>query len=210
VSDEPIQFEKAEFAGPSATACAACGRRIVETYWEANGHLVCTECKDKLTGKRESATGLALSWGLAVAAVGALGWALLLKAGIVAGLLAVGIGWGMGWAMHRATEGRTTRFLQVAAVLLTVLSVVAGFGTYFVWEFDGEVSLGVVITALLVGVLAIKESSPLTWLIIGFGLWEAWRRTAPPVLNVTGPYRLSAQQKPAEPAAPAPEAPTGG
>src|SRR4051812_2497654 len=80
VSDEPLQFDKAEFsAGGSVTTCAACQTRISGTYWEANGHLVCTECRDKLVNRKESpdVLGKAFVYALGVAAAGSIAWALL-------------------------------------------------------------------------------------------------------------------------------------
>ena len=32
--------------------------------------------------------------------------------------------------------------------------------------------------------------SPISLLIFGFGLWEAWRINRPSEVNVTGPYRV--------------------
>ncbi len=49
------------------------------------------------------------------------------------------------------------------------------------------------------------KEAPLGLLIIGFGLWEAWRRTRPLPMEVTGPYRVPV---PAEPAPLAPPAAT--
>lgn len=212
VSDSPIQFEKAEYEGGARDACAACGARIHDTYWETNGQIVCGRCRDKLLRDRApGAIAQALSWGLAVAAAGSLAWALALKAGLVAGIIAVGIGWGMGWAMQKATERRTNRTLQVAAVAFTLLSVLGGFATFFLFSFEGALTPASVATASVFAFIALfRESGPLTWIIVAFGLWEAWRRTAPVEWNVTGPYRLSeTAPAPADPPPPA-EGASGG
>jgi hypothetical protein len=67
---DPIQFDKAEPAGPApAAACTVCERPVTDAYFEANGRMVCRACRSKLVAEwnRGSSAGRfvrAALWGL--------------------------------------------------------------------------------------------------------------------------------------------------
>ncbi len=206
----------------AATTCASCNRTISDEYFEVNGKLLCPPCEEtvrkSLTGGsgtrrlfRASALGV-----LAAACGAALYFGISRVTGYNLGIVAIVVGWMVGWAVHRGSEGRGGWGYQVLAVLLTYLAVAMSLAPEVAEGFSrnepqaasapsnetqsaggpepiqgpvGAIAIGVVSLAapVFVGIEA-----PISGLIYGFALWEAWRRNRRLQLNIAGPFKVRA------------------
>lgn len=210
VPKDDLQFDKAEFAAPAtAPACASCQAQIGSTYFEVNGHVVCEHCSVSLVAGESVASSqppyfAALGWGVLAAVGGAIGWALMLSAGIQLALVSIGIGWLVGKAIHRATRGRGGLPFQLMAVTLTYLSIVAGWVPHVLKingiPLDSKTFVAAFIPTLPLPVTGVGV---LGVLILVFGLYQAFRMNPEVKFNVRGPFQLASRP-------PAVGSPTGG
>ena len=133
MSTPPLNFQRAVFAGePTADQCAYCGRGIPGEYFRVGGHLACPVCAQQaqsLVPPNEHKVYLhALSYGVAAAVLGCIGYALLsITTGWTIGYAAIGVGYMVGWAMRRAAKQHGGRRYQWAAALLTYAAVAVAF-----------------------------------------------------------------------------------
>jgi hypothetical protein len=196
----PLQFETAEPAtgADAAKQCAACKAAIDNAYHLANGKVICARCRDSVVGAQEASArgrlGRALLYGSGAALLGgALYYAVVAITEMQLALVAIAVGFLVGRAVHRATGGFGGRGYQVLAVLLTYLAIAGSFVPQVLaqGQTDGHAfSFTVaVITSLMLPVLVVADS-PIITLIIGIGLWQAWKQTRGTQLEVTGPYFL--------------------
>ena len=174
------------------------------------------------TPRGAGAIGRALLFGGAAAVLGAiLYYAVIAITRFEIGLVAIAIGYMVGYAIRMATRGRGGRRFQVMAVILTYWAVGLAYtplamrGASRQQETTQQSAasaeaaeapslrrslLGL---ALLVGftfalpVLVIASSLPgglISAAIIAFGMHQAWRMTAAPQFEISGPYRVGAAQ----------------
>ncbi|HEY3450468.1 MAG TPA: hypothetical protein VGK67_29200 [Myxococcales bacterium] len=136
-----MQFDKAEPASTAASdagaACAICSAKIVDTYFEVNGKVVCPACKGQLEqaltgGSRTKRAIKAAVFGTLVAAVGAGIWYAIRAAtgyeiGLISIVIVIGVGVGVGMAVSRGSEGRGGWFYQAMAMYLTYSAVVVTY-----------------------------------------------------------------------------------
>jgi hypothetical protein len=127
-----IQFEKAEFS--SGEHCILCQNRLQSPYFRLNGSTVCSSCAEKARFDHQfhqsQGAGLARSvlFGVGAAVVGAVIYgAIAVLTGYEFALIAIFIGWMVGKAMMRGSRGIGGRRFQVVAVLITYLSITAGY-----------------------------------------------------------------------------------
>lgn len=141
---DDLQFSTAEPSAPltphsdagTAAACAECGQPIARYYFTVGGRTMCASCKVKveraLAGEGTSRAGrisksLALGFGAAI--VGAAIWfGIAAMFDLEIGLVAILIGFMVGRAVQMGSGGRGGRRYQVAAALLTYLSIAMSYG----------------------------------------------------------------------------------
>jgi hypothetical protein len=185
----PVPAPLAEIA--AGTPCGRCQTRIDDHYFVANGHVVCDPCRSSLEGSTSRAVGLGvaaavLSAGLyyVVYAIWQMNFVLI---AVIAGVL-------IGLSVRRGAQGNRARKFRWIAVGLTYLSVVS---TYYpallaLPGVDGQLSAALR-SLYLPFLMLISMKNPVTLILLGFGLHEAWKLSAPHVVNVDGPF----QAKPA-------------
>ena len=122
---DDLQFQKAEFAGRTCTACRAA---IGDTYYQIQGRDACPTCAQLrlATQNATDSTGKMFKgflWGSGAAFLGSAGYAILLYMHAQLSIVSIGIGWLVGTAIKKGTEGHTSRKYQVMAVLLTYLAI---------------------------------------------------------------------------------------
>lgn len=240
MSDIPsLQFDRPDFSATPQTAvvCAGCQQSVVQSYYEINGNLVCSSCRERIAegddGSRAARVLRACAGGLAVAVAGALLWWGVRKvSGYEVGLISIAIGVGVGKAVRWGSRGRGGWAYQLLAVLLTYASVA---GNYMpdVWQAmrdqankeeaasvaaspkqlasasakpavvkakiaSNEISIGqFALAMLLLFVMAAAVpffagvSNIVGWLIIAFGLFEAWKINRRVPLTINGPYSVA-------------------
>ncbi|MCY1040645.1 hypothetical protein OV208_04865 [Corallococcus sp. bb12-1] len=226
-TDAPLQFDRAEFTEPPpAPRCTACQRAITRTYFEVNSHLLCPECRDTVEasmvgGSKSKRFLTATVFGIGAGLAGAAVYYGVSLTGYNIGLIAVLVGWMVGTAVFKGSDGRGGAGYQVLAILLTYLSVAGSLAPDVYKELTaqpveaaaGEAptdeealsSSGNVVLAGVISVAApvlVGINSPLSGLIYGFALYEAWRRNKRAELNIAGPFRLAEAAPASEEAAP--------
>lgn len=212
----------------AAAQCTSCQRAITDTYFEVNGHLLCPSCREQveasLTGGSKSGRFFrALGLGAGAAAAGALLYfGVSAATGYNLGLIAVAVGWLVGAAVRKGSDGRGGAFYQLLAVGLTYLSICAslapdlyeGLSTPPAAEavaegepaeessslHEASVAVRVIVAGIasLAAPVLVGFESPISLLIYGFALWEAWRRNTRPVLKIDGPFQLAPVAQAAE------------
>ena len=110
---EPLQFDKAEYAGTASdTDCTQCQRPLAGQYYEANGALICGSCKASLEAARSGGSRLgrfakASALGFLTAALGTAIWyGVRALTGYEFGLLAILVGLGVGGAVRAGSNAR--------------------------------------------------------------------------------------------------------
>jgi hypothetical protein len=208
-----MDFEKADYGeNRTAASCVVCQQVISQTYFTVNGNTICPACRDNLHAHTTTPRGsfmLAAGMGTAVALAGTgVWWAITKFTGYEFGLLAVGIGIMVGKAVQRGAGMRPGVHFQVLAVALTYLSIVGAYVPVLLKAMtDGTdepspLTLSRFVTVVLIAMAApflqgIKNA--LGILIIGFGLWEAWRYSRVTKIDIAGPYQLRPASPPALP-----------
>jgi hypothetical protein len=208
-----LQFERAEFgAAPPARNCTGCHQPVAGPYFDVNGQPFCAACTASIRQAHGdspggAAFGRALGAGLVAGAVGSSLFYLVEKiSGYQLSILAIAVGFLVGRAVRWATGGRGGVIYQILAVVLTYAAIAFSW-LPFVAERQGA-SLGVLDVVLqtpfiLSLPILIAREWPFSLVILGIGLWEAWKFTAPVKLAITGPFEVS----PSAPPVPAPPAP---
>ena len=106
-------------------------------------------------------------------------------------ILAIAVGFLVGRAVRWATGGRGGVIYQVLAVVLTYAAIAFSW-LPFVAERQGAALdvVDVVLQApfILSLPILIGLERPFTLVILGIGLWEAWKFTAPVPFVITGPF----------------------
>lgn len=209
---DSLQFERAEFADPQAAeaACAACGSRITDTYWEVGGRVACERCRAALVEAQGqgSPPGRFLKALLFGCAGGALGAALWYVVRVVThyelGLIAIVVGFFVGTGVRSGSGGRGGRLYQCLAVLITYAAIAStqlpdiyAAISQGAREGNPDQSVSVVLVAVLSVAYAIAApflggiQNAIGILIIGIALWEAWKINRRVSAAITGPYRLA-------------------
>jgi hypothetical protein len=131
-----LQFEAAEFVSPQASArtCAVCHKEIADTYFTANGKIVCGSCRaglaQSLTNRAGGTTRFlrACLFGLAAAVAGFLIYfAVGVLTGMELGLIAVLVGFMVGAAVRNGSRHRGGWLYQSLAIFLTYSAIASSY-----------------------------------------------------------------------------------
>jgi hypothetical protein len=217
-----LQFDRATYAAPSAggaaavAPCGGCKRPLADQYWKWHRLLVCETCRDGLDAKlREtqsaSAFGKAFLQGGGAALACGVAYAIFVAvSNIQFALATIGIAIVVAQVVRKASGGVSGRRFQLLAVALTYVASTMGYAPaiFRAVNHSAHPVASPLALVLLVGVTLISPfleitEAPLGALIIGIGLWEAWRRTRAVPLRIEGPFRVAPPPPPAPEAAPA-------
>jgi len=137
-SPQDLQFQHAEpiaeatSSEGSASACVACKQPIGDTYYHAQGHVLCPPCAERLQAGQQAVPALSLMraalYGGGAALAGCTLYALvaiILHAEI--GIIAILVGWMVGKAIRHAGYGRGGRPQQILAVALTYFAITTSY-----------------------------------------------------------------------------------
>lgn len=139
---------------------------------------------------------------LPVAALGAgLYYAIAALTGFEFGLIAVLIGWVVGMAIMKGSGGKGGVPYQILAVALTYLAIAGTYLPYAMGALDSvdftNISAQIFIELVTVLILALAVpflmgfQNIIGLLIIGFGLYQAWKGTKKIEVNVMGPFDIN-------------------
>lgn len=193
-----LQFDHATYDAPKAgVVCGMCGKPVEGEYWQWLGRVACASCRDQVGRLEERAASpevfakaAALAMGTAV--VCGLGYAVFVwVAKVQFALVTIGIAYAVAAVIRKSTGNVSGRSYQVMAVLLTYAASTMGYAPYFLrGELPSAAQTIALLPYVLVAPFMAAREAPIGLLIVGFGLWEAWRRTKPLPLVVTGPFRV--------------------
>ncbi len=195
---EDLQFERADFGtAPAAMACTGCHQPIAGEYYDVNGKPFCAACTAAIRQAHGDSPGgaafaRALGAGVAAGAVGSALYYIVEKiSGYQLALIAIAVGFLVGRAVRWGTGGRGGVLYQVLAVALTYVAIAFSWLPFVLERGQDSVGIGdlIPLTTFLLGLpIRIGLESPFTLVVIGIGLWEAWKFTAPVPLAISGPF----------------------
>jgi DNA-directed RNA polymerase subunit RPC12/RpoP len=214
MSNEGLQFDRAEYAQPAATrvSCATCSREIVQSYYEVGGKIICSDCRERREHGLEGGGFVrflrASGAGLGAAVLGAVLWyGVRALTGYEVGLISIAVGIGVGKAVAWGAHGKGGWLYQLLALFLTYTSIVTNYVPDIVQGMVGEgMAAGpfVYVVAFLISYAApflMGFQNIVGMLIIAFGLWEAWKINKRSNDVVSGPFSVTPAQAPIAPAA---------
>jgi hypothetical protein len=138
-SPQDLQFQHAEpvaeataASGSSARNCVVCKQTVGDTYFHAQGQIVCPLCAQRIQTGQQAPPALSLMRAALYGGVAALGGctlyalvAIVLNAEI--GLIAILVGWMVGKAIRHASHGLGGRPQQILAVALTYFAITTSY-----------------------------------------------------------------------------------
>jgi hypothetical protein len=198
---DSLQFQKAEFAD-SRPVCAGCKNPIEGSYYQYGGRAICAACSEHIRLAQmqmpREAPSLArpLLFGAGAAVACSAGYAVItLLSGLELALVAILVGYLVGRAVRIGANGVGGRPLQILAVALTYVSITISYVPLILRQVSpGQIAK---VLPLITGLALVSPlmnlrsgvSGILGLVIIGVGLMQAWRQTAPRrMLALTGPF----------------------
>lgn len=209
----PFNFERVEYGPPGQgtdeqgpLACRNCQTALTDTYHDVGGNTVCGACRRRIETALTGGPGAfwrALVYGIGAALAGALVYYIVLVAlRMQIGFVAILVGYMVGRAIRKAVPGGG-RTYQIMAVLLTYWGITLSYVPVLYGNFMHRRGVGspayllayAFATSLIVPVLRLTHdfSGILTPLIIGFGLWQAWKLTQGREVPISGPFPVAAR-----------------
>jgi hypothetical protein len=203
---DDLQFERADYAAPRTMACSACKSAILTEYYSANGQVLCAACAEGMRqfmagpGLGVTRFGQAVLFGLGAAIAGAAVYAgVMIFANAEWALISIAIGWFVGKAVRKGSRNRGGWRYQLLAALLTYTAICGAYAAVG-WHQIGHPDLSQIVT-LLVLMYALPfiggVQNVIGWLIIGFGVWQAWKMNQPLQVEITGPHAIGTGPQPA-------------
>ncbi len=212
---DSLQFERAVFQQPRAASCSRCGRKIADSYYEVDGAISCESCRQQGEFERDSIPTAqrlvrSVAFGSLAGALGALlYWGISALTGYQFGLIAIVVGFMVGLAVRAGSYAKGGWLYQAIAVALTYASIVSTYvpdlaepllasrGSSEPLSLLGKLAFVALAFAfaLIAPVLAGTDNI-LGLIIIGIGLYEAWKLNKRRELVVSGPYHLGEQRVP--------------
>jgi hypothetical protein len=170
----------------AGTPCGRCHTSIRGQYFVANGHAVCANCRESLDGSAARAVRLGVGAALLAAALYYFVFAVwhmnFVLIAVIAGVL-------IGLAVRRGAQGNRAPRYRFIALGLTYLCVVSTYlPALLAMPGVSSPAMAAVRALYLPFLMLISMKNPVTLILLGFGLHEAWKLSAPPVVNVDGPF----------------------
>jgi len=144
---EDLQFESTTTEHSDEVACSACDKPVRDTYFMANGAMVCPECRLELLSTAPTGTAFgrlskAIGFGLVGGAIGAAVYFLIVKlTGYEVGLVAILVGFLVGAGVKLGSAGRGGFGYQTLAVGLTYLAIVSSYVPLMIDEMNSDMLL---------------------------------------------------------------------
>ena len=140
-----LQFQHAEVippagaSGPASQLCVACKRPTGETYYHAQGRVVCPACAQRIQTFQQAPPPMSLARAVLYGAVAALGGSILYAAvaiitGWEFGLVAIVVGYMVGKAIRHGSHGLGGRPQQILAVVLTYFAITTSYIPVLIYE----------------------------------------------------------------------------
>jgi hypothetical protein len=197
---EPMDFDKAQFeqADGAALSCALCQEPLTGTYYSLNGHGVCEACLAQRRAGQKGSFFAALGLGVGAGVVGAAVYYGIRKlTGYDLALITIGLGILVGLAVRRGAGQKQSVLYRLMSVALAWIAMAITYAPSIAEDMQGGDDSGLSGLALWIAAAILSMTVPfflisgmevIALLIFGFGLWEAWRLSAPPPFIVEGPF----------------------
>jgi hypothetical protein len=136
---EDLQFRRAQPIGPDTKTCIVCKQPIAGDYYNANGNILCPQCKQRIEAHQQppphtSLLRAALYGGGAALAGCAIYATVSITTGLEIGLVAILIGYMVGKAIRYASRGLGGRPQQILAVALTYFAITTSYIPVFIYQ----------------------------------------------------------------------------
>jgi hypothetical protein len=234
-----LQFDRATYKGADpgpagGVPCANCKGPLGDSYWKWQQHIVCSRCKDRLSGVlADSQSNKRLAKAILTGGATALGCGIAYAVfvgvtHIQFALATIGIAFLIARVVRQASGGVGGVRFQVVAVALTYLSATMGYipgiwrglqeaaaehdkadekesaspaaqpGTAADAKPKASAAGFLVAVAFLLGLMLAAPflevtEAPFGLIIVAIGLWEAWKLSRGPPVQLEGPFRVGAQ-----------------
>ena len=196
-STADLQFDRAETAPEKARMCVACKLAPGPAYYEVQGQTVCGRCARGIEARWRPAAASTLPtaaiYGLGAAAAGC---AIYARVAIVfhlqLELIAILVGYMVARAVRYGSGGLGGRPQQILAAALTYFAVSASYLVIVAYSSGRFLQVIPLLMFLAAGpflMVAKNSSAVLSLVIIGFGVWRAWKMTAQPKVSIAGPFQ---------------------
>jgi hypothetical protein len=140
---DKLQFDRAEPEGGVSAVrgtmtCTVCGGVLKDSYYVANGHIVCDTCRrsaeaDRNRGGSAGRFSKALMLGILATIACSVVWYVVLKATDSQwGILAVVVGLVVGGAVRKGSNGRGGWRYQILAIVLTYTAIVSSYVPFII------------------------------------------------------------------------------
>jgi len=136
---EELQFRRAQPIGRDTKTCIVCKQPIAGDYYNANGNILCPQCKQRMEAHQQppphtSLLRAALYGGAAALAGCAIYATVSITTGLEIGLVAILIGYMVGKAIRYASNGLGGRPQQILAVALTYFAITTSYIPVFIYQ----------------------------------------------------------------------------
>lgn len=142
---EELQFRRAEPVGgtPAGKQCVACKSPIGDTYYHAQGQVVCPLCAQNIEAGQQKPPAVSLLRSVIYGGLAALGGCILyatvaIVTGLGIGLIAIVVGYMVGKAVRIGANGLGGRPQQFLAVGLTYLAITTSHLPVLVHQINKE------------------------------------------------------------------------
>jgi len=202
--DAGLQFDRADFKNEPAMPCASCKAPIAGEYFQVADQPICPTCRQQITAFGTGGSKMARVVKAAGAGIGAgfvgfvIYYAVLKLSGINFGLIAIVVGWMVGAAVRWGSDRVGGWLYQLLAVGITYVSICATYIPLILGHGSTQDSTMPLIAKFIfafVFSLAMPwlegPSNIIGWLILGFGLYQAWVMNKKLALQVTGPFHTT-------------------
>jgi hypothetical protein len=198
-----ISFDRAAYVDAGARqACGTCRGALGGEYWKFGKHVLCGSCRTQASNLvadvQKPATfaraallgaGAALGCGVAYAL-----FVRLMNGGQWA-LGTIAVGYVVARVLRKTSRGLGGVQYQVLAVALTYLASAMAFVPSIVFDLEDVLVqpryLLAALAQLPTAPIIASMHDPLAALIIGLGLWEAWRLSRGAAVAVEGPFQVA-------------------
>jgi hypothetical protein len=195
-TSDALSFDRADVAAETAQmTCANCSSRITSTYYGWNAASICPSCHETLSqAHRKSGSFFrALLFGFGAAAAGALlYYGIALATSMEFGLIAILVGIAVGKAVRAGAGFEARKRYRALAIVLTYMSITSTYVPGILNDIDGGSVIAASFVALIAPVFMITSLDNIMGLVIlAIGLYEAWKLSAAPQLEVQGPFTVA-------------------
>lgn len=201
----PIDFDTVAPEGHSAAVkCTSCEREIHDAYFEANGKVICGECRTAIEAHlapaagRSTRIGKAVVFGIAGAAAGsAIYYGVREITGYEIGLVAIVVGYLAGKGVFHGSGQRGGRRYQVLAIALTYIAMASTYIPAATAELGRDMSILALLVLVVSLPVLVGMSSIFTVVFLLIAIHQAWTMNKAVAIEITGPYHIGDAHTPA-------------